>query len=461
MSSSRILGWTPSSPDGDVVDVVPQASLQFTFKLARSGPSSPSMSVAEAPSPPPSVGVLTTPNAQTKKIPRPPNSFIIFRTEYTRLHHNPKGTRSRRDALRDDVKAIASVSRKAGDAWRLLPPEEKQRYQHLAELAKEQHARAHPNYQYRPQRHKTSGARRTLSVPKRRLPSPTLTIRTVSDTQTIGSSVEQPPSSPGAEDLPPAVDPTVKADRRRSSSVPVTLGEHQFTSAFLPEERWERPERPTQTKRRSRSVTQDWVSLAPSLHPQESFFDPRSPQNAVFSQSFYPPFLPCSPHAHLDTVDPSTLFTPAQHMSPLAAVASSLAGWNGAVPSPSSTPLVAPIAPQPMYLSPPSWLATPETVLAYGTAASPCVVSPIPLPADQWPLDPAGHYVFGVPTGWDALAHEHLKAATDPEDYARAAALQEYEHGLQERVHGVADPNADFNFFGVELDFDPSAELEF
>jgi hypothetical protein len=70
---------------------------------------------------------------------------------------------------------------------------------------------------------------------------------------------------------------------------------------------------------------------------------------------------------------------------------------------------------------------------------------------DQWPLEPAVQYVFGGPVHGTVYGHE--KSASTPEDYARMAALQEYELGLQERVHG-----ADFGFFG---DFDPAAELQF
>ncbi|KAJ7019813.1 hypothetical protein C8F04DRAFT_878235, partial [Mycena alexandri] len=78
--------------------------------------------------------------------PRPPNSFIIFRTEYARLHRNHK-SRARRDSIKDLTRTLSG---KAADAWRELPPKQKQHYQHLAELAKEKHALEFPNYQYRP-----------------------------------------------------------------------------------------------------------------------------------------------------------------------------------------------------------------------------------------------------------------------------------------------------------------------
>jgi hypothetical protein len=256
-----------------VVDIPPQASssCQFTFDWKVDPVDS-----AQISSPPPSQGILNTTAVGKEKIPRPQNSFFIFRTEFSRLYRNSRDKKSRRE---DSKTTGLPFSRMAGEAWRMLPPEEKRRYHHLAELAKEQHARDYPNYQYRPKRSERA-ARRTI-------PSPTLTISTVRDTSdcvTLCSPAEQPPSSPEAE-LPPKVDPAVKADRRRSSSVPVTWGEHLYTATLWPDElgreRWERPEkweRPGQAKRRSRSVTEDWARLAPSFQAHEPTFDPRSPQ---------------------------------------------------------------------------------------------------------------------------------------------------------------------------------------
>ncbi|KAJ7180872.1 hypothetical protein C8R46DRAFT_827606, partial [Mycena filopes] len=81
-------------------------------------------------------------------IPRPPNSFIIFRTEFARLHRNRnRGPRVRRDSIKDLTR---TVSAKAGDAWRQLSPAEKLHYKRLADIAKEKHAIEYPNYQYRP-----------------------------------------------------------------------------------------------------------------------------------------------------------------------------------------------------------------------------------------------------------------------------------------------------------------------
>ncbi|KAJ7140266.1 hypothetical protein C8R43DRAFT_594107 [Mycena crocata] len=399
--------------------------------------------------------------AENFKIPRPKNPFIIFRTEFARLHHNPRGSRPRRVG----VKVLGrTVSGKAADAWRMLSPAERQRYQHLAELEKEKHARDYPNYQYRPKRRENGTRRRTPpSALDRRHPSPALTIRTAhntpaaSDALTLSPPPEQPPSSPEEEQQQPAVDPAVKADRRRSSSVPVTSGEHLYTSTLWAateepaQERWERTERwerPLQSKRRSRSVTQEWVNLAPTFQaPEPVFFDPRSPQTAFFPQTVYStPFRVISPSSHFNA-HPTPLF-PAHHMSPLTAVASSLAGWNGE-PAPST---IAPLAPQPVRVTAPSWLASPQPAHKYEPASPEFETKdPLtPLASEfEWPLDPTSQYVFAHP-GADTII-SHAKGGSDPTDYA---ALQEYQHGLQNRIHHT---EVDFNLFT----FDSSDDLRY
>ncbi|KAJ7251420.1 hypothetical protein C8J57DRAFT_987008, partial [Mycena rebaudengoi] len=84
--------------------------------------------------------------------PRPKNAFIIFRVEFTRLHHSPHHSRARA-ARRGETKAegrAVTVSRKAADAWRQLSSSDRKYYQRLAEHEKARHARQYPNYLYRP-----------------------------------------------------------------------------------------------------------------------------------------------------------------------------------------------------------------------------------------------------------------------------------------------------------------------
>ncbi|KAJ7509885.1 hypothetical protein B0H11DRAFT_1901250 [Mycena galericulata] len=449
MSPPYIFGWIPNNLDGDIVQIPPsQASQQFTFALSsRKTTASPPTSSPHLPSSSPLLLDTSSPQPEPDKIPRPRNSFIIFRTEFARLHHNPRGTRPRRTSIKTLGR---TVSREAGDAWRALPPHEKQKYQRLAELEKERHAILYPDYQYRPKRRENNVS--PPSAPRRR-PSPALTIRTVhhtpsasdSDAQTLSPPAEQPPSSPEVEQKPSIVDAAIKADRRRSSSVPVTSGEHLYTSTLwgteeLARERWERP---AQAKRRSRSVTQEWVNMAPSFQvPEPAFFDPRSPKNALFSPSIYPtPFRAFSPNPGCNTLNPAALFSPPLHMSPLTAVASSLAGWNG---EPSIS--VAPMAPQPIRLNTPRWLSAPEVRYESSSPDFDARDPLTPLGGDfPWPLDPTAQYIF---------AHDDSKGEGDPVDYARAEALQEYEFGLQERVHG-ANSAADFTLF------EPVNELQY
>ncbi|KAF8903388.1 hypothetical protein CPB85DRAFT_1438342 [Mucidula mucida] len=69
----------------------------------------------------------------TTTIPRPPNSFILFRQEYARLYADPK----------------TLVSKSAGEAWRALSDEDKQYY---TAVEKEKHAEKYPAYRFRPQK---------------------------------------------------------------------------------------------------------------------------------------------------------------------------------------------------------------------------------------------------------------------------------------------------------------------
>ncbi|KAJ7656280.1 hypothetical protein DFH06DRAFT_1199116 [Mycena polygramma] len=410
MSTPRISGWTSSSSEGDVVQLPDLAAGQFTFQLD---------SPPQPPSSPPSVGLVAPPAPETN-IPRPPNAFIIFRAEFSQLHK--RGGKSRRD----DLKSIGvSLSRKASDAWWQLSPKEKQRYQRLAEEAKEQHALDYPNYQYRPKRGDGSLPRRTPPAQRRRRPSPELTICTAQ-----GPSVdsELPPPSPESGERP-AVDPSVKADRRRSSSVPVTSDEHLFTSTLrtsplFPEDlgqRWERPEKLDRSrKRRSRSMTEDWMHIAPFYQvPEPVYFDPRSPQR----------------------------------MSPLNAIASTFAGWDRPASTSAPAPPLSPMAPQPVRPNHPTWISSSESMSENGDV-SPDLDSDgagpaTPLTSEQWPLDPSSSYDFGAQTPmWQSTVH-----GRDPEDeYERELAL--YNIGLQ-RVRAIyGDRNADFDAFdGLEQDF--------
>lgn len=79
-------------------------------------------------------------------IPRPRNAFIIFRCEFARLHA--------RYAPGEPNQLITdkTLSKRAGDAWKLLPAAQKVVYKKRAEEEREEHARQYPTYRFNPAR---------------------------------------------------------------------------------------------------------------------------------------------------------------------------------------------------------------------------------------------------------------------------------------------------------------------
>lgn len=73
-----------------------------------------------------------------KKVPRPPNAFIIFRSDYRASHPFEK--------------SMPEVSKKAAAAWRALPEAERLQYESRAVILKAQHSLMHPDYRYNPKR---------------------------------------------------------------------------------------------------------------------------------------------------------------------------------------------------------------------------------------------------------------------------------------------------------------------
>ncbi|KAF8498858.1 high mobility group box domain-containing protein, partial [Gautieria morchelliformis] len=69
-------------------------------------------------------------------IPRPPNAFIIFRTEYIRSMATQNST--------------PEVSKNLGEMWRKMSPVEKRPYNEKAEEAKIMHMAQNPGYKYKP-----------------------------------------------------------------------------------------------------------------------------------------------------------------------------------------------------------------------------------------------------------------------------------------------------------------------
>jgi len=71
-------------------------------------------------------------------IPRPPNPFILFRTDFLKKLSSDPGV--------DHVE----ISKAAGRAWNALPAEEKRHWAEEAQLRKDAHQRMYPDYKFRP-----------------------------------------------------------------------------------------------------------------------------------------------------------------------------------------------------------------------------------------------------------------------------------------------------------------------
>ncbi|PFH51546.1 hypothetical protein AMATHDRAFT_47060 [Amanita thiersii Skay4041] len=79
-------------------------------------------------------------------VARPRNAFIIFRCEYARLHSR-MGKRIKRGTGAPTEK---SLSKRAAEAWHQLSREEKNQFKVLADQERDEHARLHPDYRFRP-----------------------------------------------------------------------------------------------------------------------------------------------------------------------------------------------------------------------------------------------------------------------------------------------------------------------
>ncbi|PBK89552.1 hypothetical protein ARMGADRAFT_1167339 [Armillaria gallica] len=115
--------------------------LDFNDLLTGAGTPStdPSSPVSSYPSSPASSPIT---QSDESHIPRPSNAYIIFRSEFVALN---------KESL---SKTQQKASKLAGAAWRELPKESQDYYRDLAKQRKEEHARAHPGYKYKPHRSK-------------------------------------------------------------------------------------------------------------------------------------------------------------------------------------------------------------------------------------------------------------------------------------------------------------------
>ncbi|KAI0314125.1 hypothetical protein OF83DRAFT_1021603, partial [Amylostereum chailletii] len=74
-------------------------------------------------------------------IPRPPNSFILFRADLARKRRFAKSAQAGKQV-------VGHISKDAGRIWHTLPAHERQFWEDAAKTAKEEHTRLHPDYKF-------------------------------------------------------------------------------------------------------------------------------------------------------------------------------------------------------------------------------------------------------------------------------------------------------------------------
>ncbi|KAL1701924.1 hypothetical protein EV121DRAFT_262590 [Schizophyllum commune] len=84
----------------------------------------------------------TAPAMQPGHVPRPPNAFMLFRSDFVKKGKVPSHIESNH----------GSLSKIAGALWRALPDEERQYWYRKADEEKDIHQQEHPEYEFRPSR---------------------------------------------------------------------------------------------------------------------------------------------------------------------------------------------------------------------------------------------------------------------------------------------------------------------
>ncbi|KAI9001395.1 hypothetical protein BD414DRAFT_533142 [Trametes punicea] len=94
----------------------------------------------------PSTSRPATPDSsKRRRIPRPPNAFMLYRSHLLKTRQIPPGIEHRQQ----------NISRVAGECWNMLPEEEKRKWHDKAKEVLTAHMAKHPDYKFSPER-KTS-----------------------------------------------------------------------------------------------------------------------------------------------------------------------------------------------------------------------------------------------------------------------------------------------------------------
>ncbi|KAF7433094.1 hypothetical protein PC9H_005042 [Pleurotus ostreatus] len=125
MSSSQSMDQTPSPASSlpDCADATPCLG-QGVFSLQP-------FSLPDTPSTP-----------KPKRVPRPANAFMLFRSDFLRSGTVPSEVERKQQTL----------SKLAGKIWESMDEDEKSKWRNKAEKVKDEHRRAHPDYKFTPMR---------------------------------------------------------------------------------------------------------------------------------------------------------------------------------------------------------------------------------------------------------------------------------------------------------------------
>lgn len=111
------------------------------------------------PLPSPTTPIPPKPASSSRShVPRPPNAFMIYRSELIKSRSIPEDVEHRQQ----------NISRLAGECWNLLSPEEKAKYHEKAAEVLREHQRLNPDYKFTPA---PRGSRRSKTKTPTEVPS--------------------------------------------------------------------------------------------------------------------------------------------------------------------------------------------------------------------------------------------------------------------------------------------------
>ena len=218
-TGNRLLGWTP--PSGMAYQLVTLDT------PSEPGPSFSPLSPSSAPSDvdplllrPVTMRLVPRPRPPqgAPEVPRPRNSFIIFRCSWIQEYLRQQGSRMRTTTI-SGQSLEPSLSMRAATAWRQLSPVEKQPFEELAKQEREEHAIRYPFYRFSPSPRRPSTKKKGSTGRKRS--KQRVESDTVSAPAPVPAPEPEPVPAPQPEHAPAPVPEPAPASE--SFSVPSTL----------------------------------------------------------------------------------------------------------------------------------------------------------------------------------------------------------------------------------------------